>query len=125
MEHPVIDEDAMIASIDLVHRTGATSCEFGHNGDDDDPNATWWAQAMYRGARVIVDDHRDPIAALEALARRLLHKARCVGCNRTITLEGMASKKACRWTRNGREWVPGCTGGQRRLAQRRAKQRTT
>lgn len=118
----MIDEDALIAGIELVGRCGATNTELGHLYDDEEPPpgwpagepvpaeaASWYAHAQFRGARLTEEGHRDPIAAVEALARRLLRGARCVKCGREIRLD--SSPGGCRWHRNGAHWYRGCDGG--------------
>lgn len=122
------DEDALIAGVELVHRSGASSCEIGHTGDEDaewdelDEPVTWWAKAQYRGAVLTSESYHDPIAAVEALARRVLKGAQCVGCKRTIALSGVGDRKLCRWTREGKHWMPACAPGRARLGDRLAAQ---
>ncbi|MDQ3432039.1 MAG: hypothetical protein M3467_07455, partial [Actinomycetota bacterium] len=55
--------------------------------------------------RVTVEDHRSPVEAAEALARRLLDGGVCAHCGRTVSL---STGPGCRWTRMGRTWVRGC-----------------
>lgn len=102
-----LDEDALIAAVDLVGRSGSAGFELSY--DDDDPNdVKWSAQAKYRGARIIREGFRDPVA-VEALARRLLTGALCRRCGKPISLAGpRKSKSKCRWTRQGARWEPGC-----------------
>lgn len=121
------DEDAMLAAVDLVHRSGASNFEFGYL-EEDVPidQARWWAKAQYRGAVLSVDEHRDPVAAAEALARRVLRGAKCVGCNRTVSLSGIVHNgRTCRWTREGRHWMAGCPAGRARLEERIAQKEQT
>lgn len=126
-----LDEDAVIAAVDLVGRTGATELEFGHLHDDVPvAEADWYASAKYRGARVTVEHETHPVRALEGLARRLLDGGKCIHCGRLVTLfdEGVtlypgasytdgsgAPSEAevrrtggCRWRRVGRRWERGC-----------------
>lgn len=118
----MIDEDALIAGIELVGRCGATNTELGHLYDDDEPPpgwtegervpaeaASWYAHAQFRGARVTVEGYRSPVEAVEALARRLLSGARCVKCGREIRLDSRPG--GCRWRRNGPHYYRGCDGG--------------
>lgn len=104
------DQDAMVAAVDLIGRSGASEIEIGY--DDDDPaNVTWHAQAKYHGARLFFDGKADPIEAVEALARRVLRGARCRRCGAPIMLQtppGVSGRKGCRWRREGAEWIPGC-----------------
>jgi hypothetical protein len=88
-----LDEDAVVAAVDLVGRSGARSCEVGwdcpHTPDEEDghtcPDITWQAHAQYRGARITEQGHRGPVEAAEALARRLLTGATC-RCGRLATM---------------------------------------
>lgn len=129
MSRPVLDDDAVIATADLIGRAGATSFQIGYLHDDVPvAEAGWYAHAQYRGARLIVEDQPGPTEAAEALARRILTGAKC-RCGRLVALsddgalafDGVLltdgsrwtvddAKKAgmCRWTRIGRRWVMGC-----------------
>ncbi|MCL2582942.1 MAG: hypothetical protein FWE35_10840 [Streptosporangiales bacterium] len=122
----------MLAAVDLVGRTGAREFEIGFLHEDVPVSeAAWWASALYRGARVIVEDHSHPADAAEGLAVRLLTGARC-RCGKLVALQpggAFAFYKArlidgseftaedaqragqCRWTRIASRWVPGCAGG--------------
>lgn len=105
----ILDQDALDAALDLIGRTGARSFEIGYLRDDVPlEQAGWYAHAQYRGARITAEDHPGPVEAAEALARRLLTGARCVNCDKVITLSGEASRKTCRWTRLGTRWEKGC-----------------
>lgn len=136
---PPGDEDRLIACADLVGRAGARGFEVGYLRDDDtDPG--WYAFAQHAGARIIAEGHRHPVAAAEDLARQLLTGARCAGCGRLVSLDGVsataflratladgtvttaaeeqerASRRGlCHWTRTGRRWDGACglTGGPR------------
>lgn len=125
-----LDEDAIIAAIDVVGRSGAREFEIGYLHEDVPPDqAAWWAKAQYRGARISVEDHRGPVEAAEALARRILTGAKCTGCGRLVALsdagayayesthltdgtewtaEQARAAGQCRWTRVGRRWEMGC-----------------
>lgn len=127
-----LDEDSVIACVDLVGRTGATGFEFGYLHDDvPSDQAGWWAHAQYKGARISVADHKDPVGAIEALAKRLLKGAKCAHCGGLValsdrgafafqdshlvdgsewTVEQAAAAGQCRWTRMGRRWEMGCQG---------------
>jgi hypothetical protein len=103
---PVEAEEALLAGVDLVGRTGATGFTVGHvNEPHEKPD--WYAAAEYRGARIIVEHHPGPVSATEALARRLLRDGECTHCHRVIKLGGSGGK-ACRWWRDGRTWRRGC-----------------
>jgi hypothetical protein len=122
-----LDEDAVIAGADLVGRTGATHFQVGYLNDE--PPHNWYAQARYKGARISEDNHRGPVEAVEALARRLLTGAKCINCGKLITLSGSgafayespvmadgsswtaeeaAAAGQCRWTRMGKRWESAC-----------------
>jgi hypothetical protein len=126
--HGNLDEDAVLACIDLVGRTGATGFELGYLHDDVPvEEAGWYAHAQFEGARISVEDHRGPTEVAEALARRILAGARC-RCGRLVALSGSGAvaydatmadgsrwtkKQArdagqCRWTRQGARWEMGC-----------------
>jgi hypothetical protein len=130
---PWMDDDALIASVDLVGRTGARDLEIGHNGDGEDGEAwndvRWHAVCGYAGTRIIEDGHPNPVAAVEALARRLLTGGTCIHCRglialsdhgavvhpgavmadgSTMTVERARSLPQCRWHRQGARWVRGC-----------------
>lgn len=99
-------EQALLAGVDLVGRTGATGFTVGHvNEPHEKPD--WYAQAEYRGRRIIVEHFPGPVSATEALARRLLRDGECTHCHRVIKLGGSGGK-ACRWWRDGATWRRGC-----------------
>jgi hypothetical protein len=124
-----LDEDALIAAVDLVGRTGAEGFKVGYL--DDEPGTDWYAEAQFRGAKVIVEAP-GPVEAAEALARRLMEGGKCVRCGclialsdsgavahpgrmldgTTWTAEQAAAAGQCRWTRMGRKWVSACGAGQ-------------
>jgi hypothetical protein len=138
-----VDDDAVIAAADLVGRSGATGLEIGylHDGVPVD-QADWYAHAQYRGARITVEHHPGPVAAAEALARRILEGGKCAHCGglvalsdagavaytRAHTLDGAewnaeqaAAAGQCRWRRSGRRWESGCeTRADRRRFRREA-----
>lgn len=124
-----LDEDALIACVDLVGRTGATGFQIGYLHDDVPADqAGWWAHAQYRGARLSAQDHKSPTDAADALARRLLEGAKCAHCGGLValsdagavayeshlvdgtpwTVEQARAAGQCRWTRAGRRWERGC-----------------
>jgi hypothetical protein len=134
MSRVQMDEDALFAGLDLVGRTGAQGLQFGWLHDDvPTEEAGWYAHAQYRGARIMVEDQRGPVEAVEALARRLLEGGRCTNCGGLVTLSDRGAvafvdshgpdgsrlwtkeeaEKApqCRWTRMGRRWTAGCDTG--------------
>lgn len=133
MSPPLLDEDAMVAAIDLVQRSGASECTYGYLHDNVPiEEAAWWAEARYSGARIIAEGHRGPVEALEALARKLLTGAMCSHCRALIALgddgavvyPGSARNDGsvwtdeeirrvrrlpqCRYRRVGPKWVRGC-----------------
>ncbi len=128
-----IDQDALIAAIDLVGRAGAREFQVGYLHDDVPvAEADWYAHAQYRGRRIIVEHHAGPVEAAEALALRILTGAKCNHCQALVALnddgafayasaemadgtswtaEEAAAAGQCRWRRVGRRWVRGCDGG--------------
>lgn len=112
-----LDEDQLVAAVDLVGRSGATEYETGFLDDvADSRDARWWASAVYRGAKLQVDGYPGPDSAAEALARKILTDgggATCTYCGKRIWL-GASSRAArrarrCVWARHGRRWGRGCT----------------
>ena len=125
-----LDEDALVAAAELVGRTGAKGFEIGYLHDDVPiEQAGWYAHAQFQGARITEDDHRGPIEAAEALARRLLECGKCTRCGGVVALSAAGavifpdvtltdgtrwdektarSAPQCRWTRMGSRWVAGC-----------------
>lgn len=124
-----MDEDALIAAVDVIGRTGAKKFEIGYLYDDvPAEDASWWAHAQYKGTRVTEEKHRGPAEAAEALAARLLTNAQCQHCHKLVTLSGggavardatligggkwtageQAAAGLCHWRRMGRKWERGC-----------------
>jgi hypothetical protein len=102
------DRDALIAGCDLVGRSGARALDIGYHEDEPKPDAlNWYAQATFRGAKLF-EEARDPIEAVERLARRMLRGARCRRCGEPIMLAGSKVARGCHWTRRGPRWEPGC-----------------
>lgn len=128
-----IDQDALEATADLVDRSGARALQIGYLHDDVPPeDAAWYASADYQGARIIEEDHRGPIEALDALARRILTGAKCAHCGGLVALSDLgaiaypttamadgttwtaaeaARAGQCRWRRLGNRWERGCETG--------------
>lgn len=107
-----IDQDALIATVDLVRRSGATDFEIGYLHDDVPMElAAWYATATYRGAKLIAEDRRSPDEAADALARKLLDGAQCRHCKKLVRLDDKMALGACRWSRHGARWVRGCEDG--------------
>lgn len=123
-----LDQDVVHACADLVGRTGAKEFQVGYLHDDVPPEeAAWYAQAQYKGTRIIEENHRGPIEAMEALLRRLLTGAQCE-CGKLVALsdhgavaygarmtdgsfwsvQQAAAAGQCRWRRMGPRWVRGC-----------------
>ena len=113
MKLPDLDQDAVVACVDLVARTGAKSFEVGYL-DDDVPleQARWYAQAFLRGARIVAQEKEGPDEACDALARRILRGGRCNHCQKTVALSGTQGVM-CVWYRDRDAWVQGCTGKRR------------
>lgn len=105
----IFDEDALTAACDLVGRSGARQLELGYLHDDVPvEEAGWYATARYRGAKLIVEDHRSPVEAAEALARRILDGGTCAHCHKPVRLDDRLALGSCRWTRHGARWARGC-----------------
>ncbi len=108
-DEPAVDEDALLAAVDLVGRSGGTDFEVGYLHDNVPvEKAAWYAHAQYRGARITAENHPGPVEAAEALARQVLKGAQCTHCKRTVSLGGTGTKVICRWRREGRKWIRGC-----------------
>lgn len=124
-----MDDDALHAAADLVGRCGAKEFELGWLHDDVPvEEMAWYAHAQFRGARIIEENHRGPIEAAEALARRLLTGGKCTHCGglttltsggamahpgpmadgSTWTIEEIKAAGQCRYRRVGARWVRGC-----------------
>lgn len=138
MSGPRLDEDALVAAVDLVGRAGAQGFEVGFLHDDvPSAEAAWWAHAQYRGARLAVENQIGPVEAAEALAHRILDGGMCTHCGGLITLTGVGamfypnavspipgmaplteeqarSRPQCRWIRQGPKWMRGCDQGRPR-----------
>jgi hypothetical protein len=106
IEHAYINDDVLLACVDLVGRAGASGFEIGYLHEDVPvEDAGWYAYATYHGARITVEDHRSPTGAALALAERLLRGAMC-RCRRPVALSDRAD--GCRWRLLGKRWEPGC-----------------
>lgn len=120
MTEPLIDEDALLAAVELVGRSGARQFDVGYlDGDVPSSEARWWASAYYKGARLQADEHRGPVEAAEALARRILDGGTCQHCGGyTVVGAGeigvlvffgtVKSRRICRWVRTGPRWDRTC-----------------
>lgn len=127
-----LSDEEVTAAIDLVGRTGARQLQVGYLYDDvPTADADWYAHAQYRGARIQVEHHTSPQAAILALARRLLTGACCAHCGGLVQIHPagaafyrdaflvdgsrftgeQAQAKQCRWRRIGEKWVQGCSVG--------------
>jgi hypothetical protein len=102
-----MNDDFMLACVDLVARSGATEFQIGFTGDEgvSAEDAGWYAMAIWQGARIMTDEHKSPSQAVFALTERLLDNATC-RCGKKVTLSD--SKPGCRWKLNGQRWEPGC-----------------
>jgi hypothetical protein len=131
-----MDDEALSAGVMLVGNTGARSFECGYLHDDvPTEEAAWYATAAYNGVKIIAENHPGPVAAVEALAEKLLTGARCQWCQGLVSLRddgataypgsGMADGSTmpesveeitalglCRWRRHGPRWEPGCLHGE-------------
>jgi hypothetical protein len=103
---PLVNDDIVLACVDLVDRTGATGFQMGYLHEDVPIAETgWFAYAQYRGARITAEDHRSPTAAALALAERLLDGAMCA-CTKPVSLSD--DKPGCRWRLVGKRWERPC-----------------
>jgi hypothetical protein len=124
------DADRVRAAFDLAGRAGARFMEVGFARDGVPADqADWYAHAQFKGARIMSEHHTSPIDAAEGLAVRILTGAKCVGCGKLVSLDGIqafaflkpvmadGSKfdihdalKAgqCHWTRTGSRWSSAC-----------------
>lgn len=128
-----LDEDVLVATMDLIGRSGAKNTEIGWLNDPGEPayekhGAQWWIKAQYKGARIITEDHPGPTEACEAIAQQILKGAKCK-CGKLVALgafgafayfEGhmadgttwtaaeAAAAGQCRWRRRGKKWRRDC-----------------
>jgi hypothetical protein len=106
MTSDYMNDDIVIACVDLVGRAGASGFEIGYVHDDVPvEEAGWCATATYLGARLTVDDKASPTEAALGLAQRLLSRASC-RCGQLVSLSD--SSGGCRWRLVGPRWEPGC-----------------
>jgi hypothetical protein len=126
-----LDEDRMVAAVAMIGRTGATAFTFGYQDEQTEviAEADWYAQAYYKGTRVITEHHPDPVTAAEDLLRRLLEGGVCTHCGGLVALsergatihpgtrlldgsvmteERARSMHQCHYRRVGKTWVRGC-----------------
>jgi hypothetical protein len=102
-----VNADAVMACVDLAARTGASGFEIGHVHENVPiEEASWYAHVNFKGARIMVQDKRDPTEAAMALAERLLAGATC-RCLRPVTVSRLR-RGACRWRLVGPQWKSGC-----------------
>lgn len=136
-----MNDQALIAAVDLVGRTGAREVEIGflHEDAERPEDAGWYATALYKGAKV-TEEAAGPIEAATALAARLLAGAKCAHCGGLVALSDSGAfayetatmadgtqwtveeaRKAgmCRWRCAGSRWVRGCESRRDRRKQAR------
>lgn len=104
------EEKLLVASVDIIGRTGAKNFEVGYL-DDDQPDS-WYAQAGYHGSKIISANHSGPVEAADALARKLVNGGKCTHCGKTVRLpNGTAfNKKYCYYFLvGGVKWTRGCS----------------
>jgi hypothetical protein len=102
----LMNTDAVLATADLVERTGSTGLEIGYIHDDVPVDqAGWYAHAAYLGARLTAENHASPSAAALGLAERILAGATC-RCRQVVTLAD--DRPGCRWQLMGKRWISGC-----------------
>ncbi len=128
-----LDEDVLLACVELVGRSGSKNFEIGWLNDPGESayekhGPQWYAHAQYKGARITAEDHPGPTEACEALAVELLTGAKCK-CKKLIALSAFGAiayddvrmadgstwtfaeaERAglCRWRRRGKHWKRGC-----------------
>lgn len=142
-----LDEDVLLATVELVGRTGAKNFEIGWLNDPGEPSyeahgPQWWCKAQYRGERLFVEGFDRPDDACQALAERLLHGAKCNHCGALVALsddgafafqtahlvdgttwtaEQASAAGQCRWRREGPHWKRGCEGRKPSRREKRAR----
>jgi hypothetical protein len=106
------DEEAFEAARELIYRAGAEQVQVGVVTGDSD-STTWWAHAQLEGVRIAEEGHPGPVAAMEALARRLITGGICTSCGELVVMAGSDSEEPrtgglCHWSRHGTRWRAGC-----------------
>lgn len=107
------------AIADLVGRSGAREFEMGYvDAEVEGGPETWYCTAVYRGAKLFVDDQPTPAHAADGLAHVILDGGMCTHCGEKTSTRGTPlgvyikfgrSKKArCIWYRDGNVWKRGC-----------------
>jgi hypothetical protein len=106
MSETHMNDDIVIACVDLVGRSGGSGFEIGYLHDDvPAEEAGWYAHVQFQGARISVGERWSPTGAALALAERLLSGAMC-RCRHPVSLSDGA--EGCRWRLVGARWEPGC-----------------
>lgn len=130
-----LDEDRLVAAVEVIGRGAANGLELGWTNDDDDPlPGYWYATASWRGVKVIVEQQFGPAEAAEELALKVIAGGQCVHCGRMVTarivddavslvysvpghprldpaaLAEFGTGDLCLWRRAGRHWLRGCDG---------------
>jgi hypothetical protein len=107
-----MDEDAVMACVELVGRTGAKDFEIGYLRDEETEghpvaieDAGWYAKCTVQGHILAAEEAQGPSEAADGLSRRILTGGQCTHCKQTITLK---SGPGCRWRRMGSHWERGC-----------------
>lgn len=120
------DRDQVLACADLVGRAGARQFEIGFLNET--APHRWYAHAMYRGARIQVENHDGPADAAMELAEKLLTGAKCrcgalvamrddgaIAFRKTTLADGSewtreqaAAADQCRWRLVSDRWEPSC-----------------
>ena len=112
----MISTDVIVATADLVVRTGGTEFEMRWDcphipfdeGEKEDDHAceeiVWLAQITFRGAR-LYRSAETPDAAALALAIAILDHGTC-RCGQEVTLDD--DRPGCRWRLMGKRWEPSC-----------------
>lgn len=68
-----LDDDQLVAAVDVINRMGAIEFEVGYLDDVPDARAArWWASARWYGTKLQVGNQQGPDRAAEALAYKLM-----------------------------------------------------
>lgn len=84
--------------------------------EDDVPisEARWYANAMWKGTKIIAEEHKSPGAAADDLSRQVLTGGQCQHCERTVLVHVKGEEHLmgfCYWYRQEDRWLWGCAPG--------------
>jgi hypothetical protein len=80
-----MDEGRLLASMDLICRTGAAESQLRYS--DDEQPCVWLAVAKYRDGRWETAAGHEPVEAALRLAELLVDGGQCTHCKRPTALE--------------------------------------